>query len=223
MVNRIPNNGKISDAIDDGSFPGMGYPSTTGARSWACRSALRAMAARSGAPPLPGRLRASAPLGLPSFTPRFLATLSASLVRLEVASRSCCATSAMMLDGEVIRLGQVDRGELHAAVPQRQQEGSVPRQPVELGDHQRRPGDLGQMQRLLQLRTVGIAAAETMRKGRDSRASIRPCALRLGASRGRGGSGRWAAICRCNSFNWTNMQSVLMSCIAYLLCAMRGA
>ena len=65
--------------------------STTDARSRACRSALRAMAARSGAPPLPARLRASAPLGLPSFTPRLLATLSASLVRREIASRSCCA------------------------------------------------------------------------------------------------------------------------------------
>ncbi len=39
---------------------------------------------------------AAAPLGWPSFTPRLLATLSASLVRLEIASRSCCDTSAMM-------------------------------------------------------------------------------------------------------------------------------
>ena len=36
---------------------------TTGARSWACRSALRAMAARSGAPPRPARLSAAAPWG----------------------------------------------------------------------------------------------------------------------------------------------------------------
>lgn len=43
----------------------------------------------SGAPPLPARLSAVAPFGLPSFTPRLLATLSASLVRLEIASRSC--------------------------------------------------------------------------------------------------------------------------------------
>ena len=40
--------------------------STTGARSRACRSALRAMAARSGAPPLPARQSAAAPLGLPA-------------------------------------------------------------------------------------------------------------------------------------------------------------
>ena len=60
------------------------------------RSALRAMAAQSGAPPLPARLSAAAPLGLPSRTPRLLATASASLVRLEIASRSACATSAMI-------------------------------------------------------------------------------------------------------------------------------
>ena len=55
-----------------------------------------AMAARSGAPPFPARLSAAAPLGLPSFTPRLLATASASLVRLEIASRSGLATSAMI-------------------------------------------------------------------------------------------------------------------------------
>ena len=81
--------------------PGAGFPagrvsSTTGARSRACRSAIRAIAARSGAPPFPARLSAAAPLGLPRRTPRLLATLSASFVRLEIASRSCCATSAMM-------------------------------------------------------------------------------------------------------------------------------
>ena len=54
------------------------------------------MAALSGAPPLPARLSAAAPLGLPSFTPRLLATASASFVRFEIASRSCCATSAMI-------------------------------------------------------------------------------------------------------------------------------
>jgi hypothetical protein len=46
--------------------------------------------------PLPARLSAATPLGLPSFTPRLRAALSASRVRLEIASRSCCATSAMM-------------------------------------------------------------------------------------------------------------------------------
>ena len=42
-------------------------------------------AARSGVPPLPARLSTAAPLGLPSFTPRLMATASASLVRLEIA------------------------------------------------------------------------------------------------------------------------------------------
>ena len=70
--------------------------STTGARSCACRSALRAIAARIGAPPLPARLSAAAPSGLPSRTPRLLATLSGSFVRLEIASRSACATSAVI-------------------------------------------------------------------------------------------------------------------------------
>ena len=55
-------------------------------RSRACRSAFLAMAARSGAPPLPARLSAAAPFGLPSRTPRVLATLSASFVRFEIAS-----------------------------------------------------------------------------------------------------------------------------------------
>ena len=56
---------------------------------------LGPIAALSGA--TPARLGAAAPLGLPSRTPRLLATASASLVRLtEIASRSCCATSAMM-------------------------------------------------------------------------------------------------------------------------------
>ena len=54
---------------------------TTGASSWACRMALRAMAALSAAAPRPARLSAAAPLGLPSFTPRLLATASAGLRR----------------------------------------------------------------------------------------------------------------------------------------------
>ena len=88
------------------------------------------------------RRSAAAPFGLPSFTPRLLATASASFVRLEIASRSCLRHQRHDPDGEVVRLRQVDRGELHVAVPQRQQEGGIARQPVELGDHQRRPGDL---------------------------------------------------------------------------------
>ena len=61
-----------------------------------CRSAFCAIAALSGAPPLPARLSAAAPLGSPSRTRRLLATASASLVRFEIASRSCCATSVVI-------------------------------------------------------------------------------------------------------------------------------
>ena len=46
-------------------------------------------------------------------------------------------------DGQVVCLRQVDRGELHAAVAQRQQEGGVLREPIELGDDQCRAGDPG--------------------------------------------------------------------------------
>lgn len=53
-------------------------------------------APRSATPPLPARLRLQAPFGLPSFTPRALATASASFVRCEIASCSACATSAIM-------------------------------------------------------------------------------------------------------------------------------
>ena len=35
-------------------------------------------------------------IGVAQLPPRLLATLSASLVRLEIASRSCCAASAMI-------------------------------------------------------------------------------------------------------------------------------
>ena len=74
-----------------------------------------------------------------------------------------------MPDGEVVRLRQVDRGEPHAAVPQRQQEGGVARQPVELGDHQRRPGDLGEVQRLAELRPVRVAPALHLGEAGDQR------------------------------------------------------
>ena len=75
-------------------------------------------------------------------------------------------------DGEVVRLWQIDRREPHAAVAQRQQEGGVARQPVELGDHQRRPGDLRQMQRLAELRPVGIAAALHLGEASEERAVL---------------------------------------------------
>lgn len=62
----------------------------------ACASAFCATASLSAPPSSPARLSAAAPLGLPSFTPRALAAASASFVRREIASRSYCATSAMM-------------------------------------------------------------------------------------------------------------------------------
>ena len=65
------------------------------------------------------------------------------------------------------KVGKVDGFELHAAVPERQQEGGVPRQPVELGDHQRRAGDLGEMQRLAELRPVRVPPALHLGKAGD--------------------------------------------------------
>jgi hypothetical protein len=50
----------------------------------------------SAALPLPDRLKADAPFGLPSFTQRAFAAASASFVRLELASRSYQATRAML-------------------------------------------------------------------------------------------------------------------------------
>ena len=132
---------------------------------------LSAMALRSGAPPLPARLSASAPLGLPSFTPRLLSTLSASLVRLEIASPLLLRHQRHDAHGEVVRLRQIHRREPNPAVPECQQEGGIARQPVELGDHQRGPGDLGQMRRLLQLRPVGVAAALYLGEAGDERSA----------------------------------------------------
>ena len=86
--------------------------------------------ARSDAPPLPARRIAAMPLGLPSFTPRAFATASASLVRFEIASRSCCATRAMIPTVRSFASGISTAANL---------EGGIPGQPIELGDHQRRP------------------------------------------------------------------------------------
>ena len=89
--------------------------STTGARSRACRSAFRAMAARSGAPPLPARRIASMPFGLPSLHPARLRHRQRLLGppgdRLALLLRH----QRHDADGEVVRLGQVDRGEPHPA------------------------------------------------------------------------------------------------------------
>ena len=97
---------------------------------------------------LPSPLSAAAPLGLARRTPRLLATASASLVRREIASRSCSATRAMMPTVRSFASGRSAASNPHAAVPERQQEGSVARQPVQLRDEQRRPCDLGKVQRL---------------------------------------------------------------------------
>ena len=69
----------------------------TGARSAAKALALAVTLARSAAPPFPARFSLAAPFGLPSFTPRALATASASFVRLLTSSRSAWATNAVML------------------------------------------------------------------------------------------------------------------------------
>ena len=129
---------------------------TTNARSRARRSALRPMAARSGAPPLPARRRAAAPLGLPSLTPR-LGHGQRLLGSLRPPRGP--AGPRHHPDGEVARLWQVHRREPHAAVAQRPQGGGVAREPVELGDDQRRRSDLRQVQRLAELRPVRAAAA----------------------------------------------------------------
>ena len=131
-------------------------------RAWIAASLLGFGVLRDGPPqrrtalasPLQGGRRRS---GLPSRTPRLLATASASLVRLEIASRVLLRHQRHDADGEIVRLRQVNRGELDPAVPQRQEEGGVARQPVELGDDQRRSCDLGEVQRLLQLRPVRIS------------------------------------------------------------------
>ncbi len=62
-------------------------------------------------------------------------------------------------DGQVIRLGHVDSHEPHPAVPEGQQEGGIAAQPVQLGNDQRRAGDLRQVQRLQEFRPVGLPPA----------------------------------------------------------------
>ena len=75
-------------------------------------------------------------------------------------------------DGQVVGLRHVGGDEADAAVPEREQERRVPRQPVELGDEQRRPGDLGEMQRLAEFRPVRqLAALHLGEPGDDLRRS----------------------------------------------------
>ena len=67
--------------------PAARISQTISARSAAWRSAFLLTAPRSAAAPSAARRRAAAPFGLPSRTPRALATARASLVRREIASR----------------------------------------------------------------------------------------------------------------------------------------
>ena len=76
--------------------PAARTSASTGTRSAANASAFTDTVARSATPPFPARRRHSAPVGFPSFTPRALATASATFVRREIASRSAWATSAMV-------------------------------------------------------------------------------------------------------------------------------
>lgn len=71
------------------------------ARDDRCQSLVTCFAfamtvARKAAPPFPALLRLSAPLGLPSFTPRAFTDASATFVDCEIASGFACATCAMM-------------------------------------------------------------------------------------------------------------------------------
>ena len=70
-------------------------------------------------------------------------------------------------DGEVVGLWHVGGEEADAAVPQGQEEGGVAGEAVQLGDHQRRAGDLGQVQRLRQFRPIGLAAALDLREAAE--------------------------------------------------------
>ena len=174
----------------------------TGARSRAWSSALRAMAARSGAPLLPARRSAAAPLGLPSFTPRLLATLSASFLRREIASRSCCATSAMIPTLRSFASGRSTAANLTPASRSVSRKGALRDSRSSFAITGVAPRDLREVQRLLELGPVrvpraldlgeagdeaGAPLARISHEGRDhavarTRGGIgHGCALRLGA------------------------------------------
>ena len=84
---------------------------------------MHPVAALSGAPPLPARLSAAAPLGLPSRpAPRYRQRLLGALRdRLALGLRH----QRHDPHGEVVGLGQVDRGEADAAVAERQQKAAL--------------------------------------------------------------------------------------------------
>ena len=155
--------------------PAARMSASTGARSCACRSALAAMAALSArtalsSPPQRRRaVRVAEPhAAAPGHRQRLLGALRDRLALLLRHQRHDA-------DGEVVRLRQVHRGEAHAAVAQRQQERGVARQPVELGDDQRRSGDLGEVQRLGELRPIWTAPAFDLGEAGEDRSA---CARR---------------------------------------------
>ena len=59
---------------------------------------------------LPSPPQRGSAIGLSSRTPRLRATASASFVRFEIASRSCCATNAMIPTVRSLELGPVHAG-----------------------------------------------------------------------------------------------------------------
>ena len=121
----------------------------------------------------PARLSAAAPFGLPSFTPRALAAASASLVRREIASRSCWATSAMIPTVRSFASGMStarNRTPLSRSVSRK---AALRRQPVELGNHQRGAGHPGEVKRLRQLRPIrDLAALDLGEAGEDLGAAL---------------------------------------------------
>ncbi len=80
-------------------------------------------------------------------------------------------------DRQVIGLRYVARYKADACVPKRQQEGLVPAQPIQLGDHQRRQGDPGELQSLPQFRPVVLAPAFNLGEPAEDRGGQRLCVI----------------------------------------------
>ena len=95
----------------------------------------------------------------PRLTLTPLAAASASRVRREIASRSGLRHQRHDADGQVVRLRHVAGDEADTRVAERQQEGGVAAETIELGDDERCAGDPRQLQRLLQFGPVVPAAA----------------------------------------------------------------
>ena len=129
---RLRNQGPTSSQSPPAD-PDQRLRQLVGGRSRACRSAFFPMAAEAA---LPARtVQGRRAIGVAQHrTPRLLAIDKASLIRFEMASRSCCATSAMMRTVGSFASGRSPSEKRDAAVAQRQQERGVARQPVDLGD-----------------------------------------------------------------------------------------